>query len=151
MTPLQRTDVGRLINSPTFLALFGLFLGVIGLLALWFWPNFVAPDRAALGQRADSLTAIDPVREAGRAASRRDFRFLGTCGYACGVFGSAHDSIAASTEDAALAPDSIKIVEGTSDAILNPDMARLDSIAAVFANRYNLAMLHERLSRKNRD
>ena len=41
MRPLERKDVGRLTSSPRFFVLFGLFLGVIAVLALWFWPNFV--------------------------------------------------------------------------------------------------------------
>ena len=110
------------------------------------------PDSSpVLGRRADSLAALDPAREAAMSAARGDFRFVGTCGYACGVFGSAHDTISASSERGALVRDSLRIIEGTSDAVLNRDIARLDSIGVSFANRYNLAMLRERLARRRRD
>ncbi len=142
-------------SRPSYALHGALLLGLILVLGLWFWPNFIghgsstsSPD---LAKRADSLKQLDPVREAATAAANGDLRFVGTCGYACGAFGPAHDSIAASTERSALAPDSLRLIEGTSDAILNEDMARLNLAARTYAQRYNLAMLHQRLRDKHPD
>jgi len=103
-----------------------------------------------LTRRADSLERLDPDSEAIRSANRGDFRFVGVCGYTCSAVGLAADSIAASPARAALDRDSLRLIEGTADYTLNADMARLNRVAPLFADGYDLAMLRER-RRRHRD
>lgn len=87
-----------------------------------------SPDAAA---RAESLSALDPVAEARRAILRGDLRFLAVCGYTCIPVG-----IDLTSSGVAIL-DSLRAIEGTTDAPPNDDVVRLNQTAAQYAGAYN--------------
>lgn len=92
-----------------------------------------SPELAA---RADSLARLDPEVEAHAAIARGDLRFIAVCGYACMPSGVPLDS-AMRTRDSLALRDSLRSIPGTSDAIFNQDVARLNTEAHEYATRYN--------------
>ena len=76
---------------------------------------------------------------------RGDLRFIGVCGYACMPLGVPLDS-ALRTADSLALRDSLQRIFGTSDAVLNQDVARLNSQAAKYAARYNRVIWARRLA-----
>ena len=97
-----------------------------------------------LARRADSLVRLNPTREARAAIARGDLRFLAFCTDACRPVGVPLDSAISAGDRPALQEDSTVAIAGTSDAIINGDMARLDSVAGAYAARYNQVIWHYR-------
>ena len=96
------------------------------------------PDRSPeLASRADSLERLDPELEARAAIARGDLRFIALCGYDCVPVGVPLDSALHSSDSLAVREDSVRKVPGTSHAILNRDVDRLNRVAATYAGRYN--------------
>lgn len=93
-----------------------------------------SPD---LARRADSLAALDPEQEARGAIARGDLRFVGVCGFACLPVGVPLDSARRSRDSLAIRGDSLRLIAGTSDAVVNEDVARLNEVARRYAERYN--------------
>jgi hypothetical protein len=105
-----------------------------------------SPD---IARRADSLLALHPADEARRAIARGDLRFLADCGDACMASGVPLDSAARSPDSLAVSSlDSLHVIEGTSDNVINADVARLNDVASDFATRYNRVIWRERLRRR---
>ena len=92
-----------------------------------------SPDLSA---RADSLERLDPELEVQAAIARGDRRLVGICGYVCHPPGVPRERAAEYAS-----PERMKTIAGTSDAIVNADMARLGRIAGSYAERYNRRML----------
>jgi len=105
-----------------------------------------SPD---IARRADSLLALRPEDEARRAIARGDLRFPADCGDACMPSGVPLDSAARSPDSLALSSlDSLHVIEGTSDNVINADVARLNDVASDFTTRYNRVIWRERLRRR---
>ena len=105
-----------------------------------------SPDVA---RQADSLVALRPEDEARRAIARGDLRFLAVCGYACIPPGVPFDSAARSPDSLPVRSlDSLHVIEGTSDNVVNADVARLNDVASDFATPYNRVIWRERLRRR---
>jgi hypothetical protein len=101
-------------------------------------PASVLSERAPeLAQRADSLAKLNPEREARAAIARGDLRFIAVCGYACVPVGIPLDRVLRTRDSLALRSDSLRSIDGTSDSIVNEDVARLDEVAARYAGSYN--------------
>jgi hypothetical protein len=100
-----------------------------------------------LARRADSLSRLDPVREARAAIARGEIHFLAVCGYACMPAGVPLDSIRSSNDSLALQADSLRAIPGTSDAVFNDDVARLNEVAAEYVKRYNRVIWEYRAKR----
>lgn len=90
-----------------------------------------------LAARADSLGRLDPGVEARAAIARGDLRFLAVCGFACVPVGIPMDSAAKTSDSLAVRGDSVRRIPGTSDAIVNEDVDRLNRVASAYATRYN--------------
>ena len=90
-----------------------------------------------LASRADSLERLDPEQEAHAAIARGDLRFLAVCGYVCLPVGVPWESILRSADSSAVRGDRVRGIPGTSDSIRNEDVARLNTVAADYAARYN--------------
>jgi len=97
-----------------------------------------------LARRADSLAGLDPGTEVRKAIARRDHRLIAVCGYACVPPGvDLRDTLVQR------ALERLRPIVGTSDAILNADVARLNKVSSEYATRYNrllLAALRRRAS-----
>jgi hypothetical protein len=100
-----------------------------------------SPDLAA---RADSLAALDPAREVRAALARGDRRFVGVCGYACLAPGVDYKAPGAPRAG------QLRLIAGTSDAILNPDVERLNAVAYRYAKRYNTLLIAHLRKRRAR-
>ena len=100
-----------------------------------------SPELAA---RADSLERLDPEREARAAIALGDLRFLAVCGFACIPVGVPLDSVRQTSDSLAVRGDSIRTIPGTSDAIVNQDVERLNNVARVYASRYNSVIWERR-------
>ncbi|MDB4875295.1 MAG: hypothetical protein JWM41_1741 [Gemmatimonadetes bacterium] len=90
-----------------------------------------------LRQRADSLAALDPVKEAREAAGRGDFRYLAVCGTACVPIGLAADTVCLLQGCASVRPEETHPIAGMEMPVMNADVARLDSVAGRYGARYN--------------
>ena len=88
----------------------------------------------ALVKRADSIEALNPATEVRKAIDRGDVRFIAICGYACYPPGV---DLTDSTVTVAIRSRAFHYVEGTSDAIMSEAVARLNIVAAAYAERYN--------------
>jgi|SRR6476646_1426400 len=89
-----------------------------------------SPD---LLRRADSLAALDPAREVQLALERRDHRFIGVCGYSC-VAPGPNGPVEVSNKE-------LRVIEGTTDDVLNRDVERLNEVAYAYAKKYNQLLL----------
>jgi hypothetical protein len=98
-----------------------------------------------LAHRADSLAKLNPEREARAAIARGDLRFIAVCGYVCVPVGIPLDNALRTRDSLALGSDSLRSIDGTSDDIANEDVARLNEVAAQYADRYNRLIWEQRL------
>jgi len=89
---------------------------------------------ASLVQRADSIAALDAATEVQKAIRKADLRFVAVCGYVCFPPGV---DLSDSTVLRAARTRAFHYIEGTSDAIMNDAVARLNGVAATYAERYN--------------
>ena len=90
-----------------------------------------------LARRADSLAKLDPEREAREASARGDLRFIAVCGYACEPVGVPLDRALRTRDSLAFRGESLRSIVGTSDDIVNKDVAQLNEVATWYARRYN--------------
>jgi hypothetical protein len=90
-----------------------------------------------LRQRADSIEHLDASRELASAIKQDDRRFIGVQGYARTAPGVSVDDSLYPKQKA------MHIIEGTSDGIWAPEVARLNQVAADYAFRYNRLLLKE--------
>jgi hypothetical protein len=98
-----------------------------------------------LTRRADSLASLDPRGEARAAINRGDLRFVGVCGFACLPVGVPLDSLRMSPDSMAGRGDSLRIIAGTSDAVVSQDVARLNEVARRYAQPYNRVIWDRRV------
>ena len=91
-----------------------------------------AAVRSELARRADSLGALNPIREAERAVKRGDIRLVAVRGYSLELPGTPPG-------DVGLLRDmhGVREIEGTSDVLIGPDAIRLQHVALAYATRYN--------------
>jgi len=89
---------------------------------------------ATLVARADSLAALDPATELRKAIERGDLRFIAVCGLSCRPPGV---DLADSAVALAIRTGGLHYIEGTTDAVGNDAVARLDGVAVKYATRYN--------------
>jgi hypothetical protein len=90
---------------------------------------------AELRQRADSIEHLDVNRELALALARGDRRFIGVRGYVIIAPGVALGDPFYPKQD------QMRAVEGTSDHIWAPEVARLNRVASEYASRYNRLLL----------
>ena len=109
-------------------------------------PGRDAAGSPELAQRADSLSKLDAEAEARAAIARGDLRFIAVCGFACLPPGVPMDSARSSRDSLALRGDSLLTIAGTSDAVVNQDVARLNDVAAAYARRYNRLIWERRVA-----
>jgi hypothetical protein len=93
-----------------------------------------------LYRRADSLSALDPIREAQSAIARGDLRVLAICGYACESVGIEDRTISGTTEQ--------RPITGMSD-VVSKGVRRLGSVAQPYAIAYN-RVIEAELRRRRR-
>jgi hypothetical protein len=79
------------------------------------------------------LYSAEPAQDYHSAISRKDYRFIGVNGYSSYVPGVNPTCI--------LNDSDVRLIAGTSDAVLNYEHAKLIAIAQVYANEYNIHML----------
>ncbi len=91
--------------------------------------------------RADSLRKLDAIQEARAAIGRGDLRYVAVCGYTCVPVGIDLNG------PGATGLDSLRFVEGTSDAPENEDAVQLNVTAAAYATAYNRVIESERIRR----
>src|SRR4051794_8678500 len=89
-----------------------------------------------LARRADSISRLDPAVEVRKAIRRGDHRLVAVCGYACVPPGVDLDDERVRDTMAHL-----RAIEGTSDDVVNADVARLNRISSAYAARYNQLLL----------
>ena len=114
----------------------GVALGFTLILStLWFACGHARlPDPLSNAQRADSITALDPATELKKALDRGDRRFIAVCGYVCFPPGVDLDD---SVVMKAIRTRDMHYIEGTSDAVGSDAEARLNTVGADYAERYN--------------
>ena len=116
----------------------GIYVGVLLATAIVAVRSTHAQGRPAgppaLVKRADSIEALDPATEVRKAIDRGDVRFIAICGYACFPPGV---DLRDSTVTVAIRSRALHYVEGTSDGITSEAVARLNIVAAAYAERYN--------------
>jgi hypothetical protein len=100
----------------------------------------IPPGPPAIAQRAESIAALDPASELRKALNRGDLRFIAVCGYVCVPPGvDLNDSVVVR----AIRARDMHYIEGTSDAVGSEAVARLNTVGADYAERYNrLLALH---------
>lgn len=106
----------------------------------------VTKESPDLRQRADSLAALDPWREAAAAIRRGDLRYLAVCHVQCVPIGIPADTVCL-LQGCANAAD-LRTIKGTETPFMNADVARLDSIAAEYGARYNQLIREYRKRRR---
>jgi len=114
-------------------------------------PQSLGPSAHSLGiaRRADSLVALHPEDETRRAIARGDLHFLVVCACACMPPCVPLDSAARSPDSLAVRSlDSLHVIKGTSDNVINADVARLNDVAIDFATACNRLIWRERLRRR---
>jgi hypothetical protein len=79
------------------------------------------------------IEKADPVFDLKVALKRKDFRFVGIRGYTLEVPGIERKDI--------LTRYGIKVIEGTSDAIVDKEDGRLQKLARDYAKRYNALLM----------
>jgi hypothetical protein len=78
------------------------------------------------------LEKADPTEDLNKAIRIKDYRFIGLFGFSTNV---------PSVGDKCLIKSAgIKYIEGTSDALVNYEHAKLNAIASVYARYYNVGM-----------
>jgi hypothetical protein len=99
-------------------------------------------DSLDIRQRADSLAALDPEREARGAIARGDLRYLAVCRIVCTAIGIHPDSLCLLGRCESERRYAVRPIEGMEQATITPDIAHLDSIAQLYGKRYN-SVLHD--------
>lgn len=107
----------------------------------------VTKESPDLRQRADSLSALDPLREATAAIRRGDLRYLAVCRLACVPIGIPPDTVCLLERCVNAAPTEVNAIAGTDVPAMNADVIRFDSVAARFGARYNRRILEYRKRR----
>ena len=94
-------------------------------------------DSLEIRHRADSLAALNPVREARAAIARGDLRYLAVCRIECTAIGIHPDSICLLGQCESERRSAVLTIEGTEGFESMPDVLRLDSIVTAYGIRYN--------------
>jgi hypothetical protein len=104
------------------------------------------PFAAELNRRADSLSRLDPAVELKAAIASGDWRFLGVTGYVAVAPGvDLRDPMYPKH------PEGMRVIEGTSDTPVGEAGERFNTVAGVYAERYNRLLLQRlRKLRKHR-
>jgi hypothetical protein len=101
-----------------------------------------------LRQRADSLAALDPIREARAAVRAGDLRYLAVCRTSCAPIGTTGDSVCLLQGCANERRADVHAIPGLDAPVMNADVARLDTVATAYGTRYNQIIHDARRHRK---
>ena len=93
--------------------------------------------RQELASRADSLARLDPAVEVAVALRHHDRRFIGIQGYVRVAPGISFQDPMYPKQHA------MRVIQGTSDGLWAPEVARLGRVGALYAEKYNRLLLRE--------